>query len=156
MVTFYVDGSCTNDGSENAAGGHGVVGVVNNTGRYFFYAGDPNTTNNREELKAIVHVLFKFGWNPETWEMFKKAEEYPIVYSDSAYAINTLTNWMFKWAENDWTKSDGKTPENLDLIKIYYTLWKQGWRIDLRKVKAHAGNYWNELADTLAKRAREK
>ena len=28
--------------------------------------------------------------------------------------------------------------------------YKQGYRIDLRKVKGHAGNEWNELADQLA------
>ena len=58
---------------------------------------------------------------------------------------------MFNWANNNWIKSDKKQPENLDLIKVYYDWYKKGYRIDLRKVKGHAGNRGNELVDKLAK-----
>ena len=74
----------------------------------------------------------------------------PIVYSDSAYCVNTFNDWMFRWAANNWVKSDGKIPENLDLIQAYYDQYMSGHRIDLRKVKGHAGEEWNELADMLA------
>ena len=63
---------------------------------------------------------------------------------------------MFRWADNDWKKSDGKIPENLDLIKEYYDLYQQGYRIELKHVKGHAGNYWNELVDRMAKSAKDK
>jgi len=154
-MIFYVDGACSGNGSTLSTGGFGVVGHVDGIGLYFFSAGDTETTNNREELKAIIHVFVKFGWDSKNQRLLKP-EEYPIVYSDSAYAVNTLTDWMFRWADNDWTKSDGKTPENLDLIKLYYNLWQQGWRIDLRKVKGHAGDFWNELADGMARRAKDR
>ena len=57
---------------------------------------------------------------------------------------------MFGWANKGWIKSDKKTPENLDLIKAYYDWYQKGYRIELRKVKGHAGNKWNEVADKLA------
>jgi ribonuclease HI len=57
---------------------------------------------------------------------------------------------MFNWARNGWIKSDKKEPENLDLIKAYYDHYMKGYRIDLKKVKGHAGNKYNELADKLA------
>lgn len=57
---------------------------------------------------------------------------------------------MFRWAANNWIKSDGKVPENLDLIKAYYEHYMAGHRIDLRKIKGHAGQIGNELADKLA------
>ena len=57
---------------------------------------------------------------------------------------------MFRWAANNWIKSDGKVPENLDLIKAYYEHYMAGYRIDLKKIKGHAGHEWNELADQLA------
>ena len=57
---------------------------------------------------------------------------------------------MFRWAANNWIKSDGRTPENLDLIQAYFDHYMNGYRIDLRKVKGHAGEEWNELADMLA------
>ena len=74
----------------------------------------------------------------------------PVVYSDSAYCVNTFNDWMFRWAVLNWVKSDGKKPENLDLIQAYYEHYVAGYRIDLRKVKGHAGEEWNELADMLA------
>ena len=43
-----------------------------------------------------------------------------------------------------------KIPENLDLIQAYYEWYQKGYRIDLRKVKGHAGQKWNEMADGLA------
>ena len=58
---------------------------------------------------------------------------------------------MFTWAQKNWIKSDKKVPENLDLIKQYYTLWQRGYRIDLQKIKGHSGQRWNEMADKLAK-----
>lgn len=57
---------------------------------------------------------------------------------------------MFRWASNNWIKSDRNIPENLDLIQTYYTFYNKGYRIDLRKIKGHAGHKYNELADKLA------
>ena len=104
------------------------------------------TTNNEQELKAILYSFLKYGVNINNSEF----AEIPVVYSDSAYAINTLTNWMFGWAKNGWAKSDKKVPENLDLIKAYYDWYQKGYRIELRKIRGHDGNYWNEMADKLA------
>jgi ribonuclease HI len=82
--------------------------------------------------------------------MLKYGKNNPIVYSDSAYCVNTYNTWMFGWANAGWVKSDGQTPENLDLINAYYTLYQQGHRINLIKVKGHNGIQGNELADKLA------
>ena len=72
------------------------------------------------------------------------------VFSDSSYCVNIFNDWMFTWASKGWIKSDKKTPENFDIIKAYYDRYRKGYRIDLKKIKGHAGNKWNELADKLA------
>lgn len=137
----YTDGACSGN---PGPGGFAVVSLNDNYELITTYSKhDENTTNNRMELKAILYCLIKFG------------RENPEVYSDSAYAVNTLNSWMFNWANNNWLKSDNKTPENLDLIKTYYDLWQQGYRINLKKVKGHNGNKWNEMADKLAVSAKE-
>lgn len=141
MVTYYTDGSCLSNGKVGACGGYGVVGVNEQDEIVFVRAKrSEGTTNNREELRAILYVMLTFGESKET----------PVVYSDSAYCINTLTSWMFNWQKNGWRKSDKKIPENLDLIQGYYDLYRLGYRIDLRKIAGHAGHKWNELADDLA------
>jgi ribonuclease HI len=92
------------------------------------------------ELSAALCALEKYG------KLFP-----PItVYCDSAYTINTLTNWMFTWEKKGWIKSDKKTPENLKIIKKYFNLLKEGYQINLVKVKGHNNVYGNEIADRLA------
>ena len=139
-MIIYTDGSAhPNPGP----GGYGVVITTNDNQLIAVRSSqtDQETTNNREELKAILWAMIIYGENRQP----------PLVYSDSAYSVNTLNNWMFGWAKNGWIKaSDKKTPENLDLIKAYYDLYEKGFRINLQKIKGHAGHQWNELADQLA------
>ena len=136
-MVFYTDGSAhPNPGP----GGFGVV-IVDPKGEIIeTYAKHcDNTTNNAEEMKAILYAACRA----------RLAGESAIIYSDSAYAINTFTNWMYSWERNNWIKSDGKTPENLDLVKAFFDLSKT-MDINFIKVKGHKGNKYNELADKLA------
>ena len=140
-MVIYTDGSCSGNGKEINFGGFGIV-VLDNDGNIIttYSKAANNTTNNREELKAILFAMLRYG-----------KSDCPIVYSDSAYAVNTLTNWMFNWASNGWIKAtDKRPPENLDLIQAYYEWYQKGYRIDLRKVKGHANDKWNVMADGLA------
>ena len=142
-MIIYTDGSAhPNPGP----GGFGVVVLDNNENLLYTYSKQSaDTTNNREELKAILYTFFNHGVKINDWNM-----DVPIVYSDSNYCVQTFNEWMFNWARNDWIKSDKKVPENLDLIQAYYDWYQKGYRIDLRKIKGHVGHKWNEMADDLA------
>lgn len=145
-MIYYTDGSCTGNGKSTNEGGFGIV-VLNDDGSFAdaYAKRNENTTNNREELRAILRVMLTAGeLSNSEWS------QPPIVYSDSAYCVNTFNDWMFRWAANNWIKSDGKIPENLDLIQAYFEHYQKGYRIDLRKVKGHFGVKWNEVADKLA------
>lgn len=145
-MIIYVDGACSGNGSAAAVGGFGVVVLDDNENIIELYnKQNHNTTNNREELRAILYALVKYG----------KQTRPPIVYSDSAYCVNTFTQWMWGWAAKGWLKGDNKPPENLDLIQAYYDLWHRGYRIELRKCRGHSGVKWNEMADKLAVAAKE-
>ena len=146
-MIIYVDGACSGNGTAAAVGGFGVIALDDNENIIEVYKKqNKGTTNNREELRAILYALIKYGRETPT----------PIVYSDSAYAVNTFNTWMWGWAAKGWVKSDNKTPENLDLIEAYYELWQSsGYRIDLRKCRGHSGDKWNEVADKLAVAAKE-
>ena len=148
-MIYYTDGSCNNNGYLPNKGGYGVV-AFDDDEKYVVKAWSQlseNTTNNREEMKAILFIMDNFGVKVSNSQ---NEEEVPCVFTDSAYAYNTFTNWMFNWAKNGWTKSDGGTPENLDIIQIFYKLYQEGYRIDLIKIKGHYGILGNELADWLA------
>ena len=143
-MIIYTDGACSGNGSAAARGGYAVV-VLNDNEEYVcsYSQHSESTTNNREELKAILYTLLTYG------------KENPIVYSDSAYAVNTFTNWMWSWSKRGWLKSDNKEPENMDIIYPFFEYWNKGYRIDLRKCSGHSGNHWNEVADKLAVAAKD-
>ena len=146
-MNIYVDGSASPNPGK---GGFGVVIINENNEIETCYAHyEDETTNNRQELKAILYALIRWG---EKLSDLNWHDSIPVVYSDSSYAVNTFNNWMFSWKNNGWKKSDNQIPENLDLIEAYYNLYQNGYRIDLRKIKGHAGELGNELADRLATR----
>ena len=142
-MIIYTDGACSGN---PGPGGFGVV-MLDDQGNYLCHHREyvAETTNNREEMKAILWAFLKYGVPAAA------GAEPPTIYSDSAYCINTFTNWMFSWAKNNWIKSDKKAPENLDLIQMFYRRWNQGYRINFQKVKGHSGEKWNEMVDRLAK-----
>lgn len=140
-MKIYTDGSSLGN---PGPGGFGVVVVDDEDKLLFCHAkmSDENTTNNRQEMLAILYAAVRYG----------RVEPTPQVYSDSAYAINTFTDWMYKWRDNNWLRSNNSIPENLDIVKFYYELVVDGgFKIDLHKIKGHSGIIWNEVADKLAK-----
>lgn len=137
MMKIYTDGSAhPNPGP----GGFSFV-VLDSKGEvvHTYAKRKEYTTNNEMELSAILAA--------SAYAILQG--EKPQIYSDSAYAINCLTNWCHSWKRNGWLKSDNKVPENLELIKNFYEL-SQKYEIELIKVKGHSDNVYNALADKLA------
>ena len=141
MIEIYTDGSCKGNGTKKSSGGFAVIVTDNSETIIETYSHyESNTTNNIMEMKAVLWAMYKYG----------SKDEPPIVFCDSAYVVNTFNDWMFKWAENGWKKSNNQTPENLNLISAYYNHYNKGFRMNLKKVKGHANIYFNELADKIA------
>lgn len=136
---MYTDGACKGN---PGPGGFGVIHVKNNEIQYKYSEQCENTTNNREELKAILHVFELADKNPNI---------YYIIMSDSAYCVNAINDWIYKWSNNDWKKSNNQPVENLDLIQsLYKYLIKDFWNCQVMKVRGHSNIINNELADALA------
>lgn len=147
-MVFYTDGSCTNNGHFPNRGGYGIIAFNDSDEATQAWSGEEeNSTNNREEMKAILFVMENFGvQEPTAWN----DTEIPLVLTDSSYAQNTFTNWMFNWAAKGWIKSNGQPPENLDIVQRYYNHYMKGYRIEIKRIRGHAGVLGNELADQLA------
>lgn len=149
-IRIYTDGSARNNGYKNSSGGYGIVVLqvpdfcMDDSDAKLvavFQERTAPTTNNREEMKPIIWALENYGKDPLGT---------PIVYTDSRYALNTFTQWMWSWKDPGWKRSNNLTPENLDLVQRYDRLIQRGYRIQLEKVRGHSGDKWNELADMLA------
>ena len=143
MIEIYTDGSCRGNGQENSNGGFGVAAIENEKIIYMSSQDAMPTTNNREELKAIIHALEL----TQTEYKDKKC----IIYSDSAYCVNMCNDWIWNWYHKGWVRTGNKPIENLDLVKqIYQYLIIEFNNFEIIKVKGHNGNLGNEIADALA------
>lgn len=142
MIVIYTDGSCKGN---PGPGGFGVVVCEcdwGDTPENFkiinaYQEQSSQTTNNREEMKAIIWAVENYGITDLT------------IYSDSAYSVNTFTKWMPGWKNNGWKRPRNQPVENLDLVQKYDFL-SQLYKFNLIKVPGHKGIFHNELADQLA------
>ena len=148
MKIFYTDGSTrirNQKGAENI-GGWGVVCFDSEEEElmvYHEYDSSNNTTNNREELKALLCALNYAD------EHFPNEE--CIIYSDSAYVVNSCNDWIYRWAMNGWKNSKKQTVENLDLMQEIWSHIKQDfYHCTIKRVDGHVGVIGNELADALS------
>lgn len=138
MIEIYVDGACSNNGSENSYGAFAVVVYKDGLLAEVYTKGEENTTNNICEMKAILYAIIKYG------------KLNPVIYSDSAYAINSFTVWRHNWKTNGWHKADGSPIKNLELIQAFDDLMEKGYQFHLEKVKGHSNCEGNIIADKLA------
>ena len=141
MIEMYTDGACSGN---PGPGGYGLVILKdNNIIKYKKFEFCDNTTNNREEMKAIIEA-FKLA-------DFCFPDEDIFIYSDSAYCVNMIKDWIWNWSKNGWKNSKKKEVENIDLVKkIYNYINKEFYHCQVVKISGHSGKIGNEIADALA------
>jgi len=134
-VTIYTDGACSGN---PGAGGWGAILMCD--GKMKEFSGfDPETTNNKMELTAVIVALSKLK-KPCTVDL----------YSDSAYVVNALNQgWLENWKNNGWRGSDKKPVKNIELWEQLDELLKVH-TVNFIKVKGHADNEFNNRCDVLA------
>ena len=134
-VTIYTDGACSGN---PGAGGWGAILLYGDIEKKF--AGfDPETTNNKMELTAVIEALRKL----------KKPCKVQL-YSDSAYVVNAINlGWLENWKNNGWRGSDKKPVKNIELWKALNELLEMH-DVEFIKVKGHADNEFNNRCDALA------
>ena len=150
MKEFYCDGSTRGQkqkGADNVGGWGAVCFNILDSVDWELESFDcdqtEGTTNNREELKAMLYCLSS--------ALYDYPDEKCIIYSDSAYVVNMCNSWIDGWAAHGWKNSKKQTVENLDLVKnIYEILQRFFVRPEIRKCEGHQGDLGNELADALA------
>ena len=134
VVEIYADGACKGN---PGPGGWGVllrVGVREKE----MCGGEPQTTNNRMELTAVIEGLASL-----------KARSEVRVYTDSQYVQKGISEWIHSWKRRGWLTADKKPVKNADLWrKLEETA--NGHDVKWFWVKGHAGHPENERADALA------
>lgn len=95
-------------------------------------------TNNQMELTAILEAL--------KWA--NKFGEQVSIHTDSQLCIDSITKWMFGWANKGWKKADGQPVKNQDILRLIYELYSPT-KHKFEKVKGHSGDRFNEMVDEL-------
>lgn len=137
-LRVYTDGSCQ--------GNPGPGGWAFVTADTTVAGGEPRTTNNRMELRAVIEALRVF--------------EGPVeIVSDSRYVVDCLNQrWYTKWRANGWKRAKGAPVLNPDLWKALLALVEGRARCQVvfTWVKGHADDTMNARADAAARAAAEK
>jgi ribonuclease HI len=120
-IVIHTDGACKGN---PGPGGWGAV-IEQNGGQVKLSGSEPQTTNNRMEMTAVIKGL-------EAVDPSSKV----LISSDSTYVINTMTKgWKRKVNHDLWEQLDR-------LVGSRNVSWR--W------VRGHNGDRGNELADALA------
>jgi ribonuclease HI len=133
-VQAYTDGACKGN---PGPGGWGVL-LVYKGQRKELSGGEPNTTNNRMELRAVIEAL----------KSLKRSARIHI-HTDSQYVHKGISEWIEGWKRKGWKTADGKPVKNQDLWQILDELASQH-EVKWEWVRGHAGHPGNEEADRLA------
>ncbi len=138
-VEIFTDGACKGN---PGPGGWGALLRFGEEERELF-GGEPNTTNNRMELTAVIEALAALKHRCEV-----------TIHTDSQYVQKGITEWIHNWKVRGW-KTAGKDPvKNADLWRRLDALASKH-RIHWKWVRGHSGHLENERADVLANRGVE-
>lgn len=136
-VELFTDGACKGNP------GPGGWGALLRMGAHEkeLSGSDPQTTNNRMEMLAVIRAL-----NALTRPCEVK------VHTDSRYVIDGMTKWIHGWKRSGWINASKKPVRNADL---WHELIEAAapHKIEWIWVKGHNGHVENERVDRLASNA---
>ena len=133
-ITIYSDGAC----SGNPGPGGWAARLKYPDGRIRELGGaEPDTTNNRMELRAAIEGL-----------RFAGSGEPVTMVTDSEYLLKGITKWIHGWKRKQWKTASRKPVLNQDLWRALDEL--NGSSVKWEYTRGHAGDPDNERCDEIA------
>jgi ribonuclease HI len=144
-VLLYTDGACS--GNPGPGGWAFVLRHPASGKELTRSGGEPQTTNNRMELTALIEGLAAL-----------KKQSRVEVFTDSVYVGKGISEWLAKWKASGWRRKDGKRlvpVKNDDLWKQLDALLSKH-TVQYTRVAGHSGHAENDLVDRLAVEAYQR
>ena len=141
FVTIYTDGGCS---PNPGPGGWAAVILSGDARPREIHGSEEQTTNNRMELQAAIQGLQALQGHHRV-----------RVCTDSQYLRTGITSWLHRWQRQNWQTRDGFPVKNQDLWQLLGQL-VETHDVEWRWVKGHSRDRWNERADELASRFRQR
>ena len=140
IIKIYTDGSCIGN---PGIGGWAAI-ILEDKIEKKISGNKIDTTNNQMELTAAIKSL-------EYYESRKKI----IIFTDSTYVKDGITKWIKNWKVNNWKTASKQNVKNKELWEKLDTLAKFH-DVQWKWIKAHAKNFYNNMADELARETAKK
>lgn len=137
MIEIFTDGACS--GNPGPGGWAAILRAGSHEKE--ISGGEPLTTNNRMEMQAAISALAALRQPSQV-----------VLYTDSRYLLDGITQWLPRWKARGWKTSDNKAVKNEDLWRAL-DIQAQRHRITWRWVRGHNDHVENERADALARAA---
>lgn len=135
-VELFTDGACSGN---PGPGGWAYVLRHPATGKTREGCGaEPDTTNNRMELQAVIQGL----------SALTRSSRVDLT-SDSKYVLDGLKQWLAGWKRRGWKTADRKPVKNQDLWMALDELMGKH-EVSFHWIRGHAGHAENERCDQLA------
>jgi len=145
IVHLFTDGGCS--GNPGPGGWAFILRHPASGKELERSGGEPETTNNRMELTAVVEGLATL-----------KQPSHVELFTDSVYVGKGISEWMPKWKANGWRRK-----ERNKLVAIANeALWKKldmllaQHQLKYTRVAGHSGHEENDRVDQLAVAAYQK
>lgn len=137
-TVVYTDGAC----SGNPGPGGWAWAVPDGP---FDSGAEPDTTNQRMELRAVLEALNSIDGPIE-------------VFSDSTYVVNCFNDrWYEGWLQRNWRNAQKKAVANRDLWEPLVEIFRERrHELSFTWVKGHSGDTMNDYVDQLAVEARDR
>ncbi len=135
-VTIYTDGACN---PNPGPGGWAAILLRSGAEPQELSGAEANTTNNQMEMRAVLAALRTL---PEPHHI--------RLYTDSQYLRQGITEWLPQWEKRGWRTTAKQEVKNQALWQDLAAELRRH-QVEWRWVKGHAGDRWNERADTLAR-----
>ncbi|HEX7378441.1 MAG TPA: ribonuclease HI [Pirellulales bacterium] len=139
IVMLFTDGACSGN---PGPGGWAFILRHDESGKELVSSGgEPQTTNNRMELTAVVRGL----------EALKRRSQVEIL-TDSVYVGKGLSEWLPKWKANGWRRREGKAWKEIKNEDLWRQLDELLSRhaVSYTPVAGHSGHPENDRCDKLA------